>query len=226
MWNGVFEFSDTWARYSGPISESGTHAHAALQVAIASHGSVAVEAAQHIYRSNVLLIQPMVNHRVMPGQNSVIFLFVEAQSGLGRALRSRCADVVTEAPEFHPFAHDVAALERRLNVDRLPPLDRRLAAALAALEAGGSSSIRSTATEVGLSPTHLRDLARTQLGVPLARWLLWRKLACAGRAMAQGSPLAQAAFEANFADQAHLTRTMRRMFGITPTSAMNSLREV
>jgi AraC-like DNA-binding protein len=226
MWNGVFEFSDTWARYSGPISESVTHAHVALQVAIASHGSVEVEAAQRIYRSKVLLVLPMVSHRTMPGQNSVIFLFVEAQSGLGRALRSRCTDLVTDAAELHPFAHDVAALERRLCVERLPPLDRRLAAALAMLEAGGSGSIRSTATKVGLSPTRLRDLARTQLGVPLARWLLWRKLVCAGRTMAQGSPLAQAAIEANFADQAHLTRTMKRMFGITPTSALNSLREI
>jgi AraC-like DNA-binding protein len=226
MWNGVFEFSDTWARYSGPIGESDTHAHAALQVAIASHGSVAVEATQHIYRSKVLLIPPMVSHRTMPGRNSVIFLFVEAQSDLGRALRSRCTDGVTEAPELHPHANDVATLERRLRVDRLPPLDRRLAAALASLQARGSSSIRSTATEVGLSPTRLRDLARTQLGVPLARWLLWRKLACAGRAMAQGSVLAQAALEANFADQAHLTRTMKRMLGITPTAALNSLREV
>ena len=226
MWNGVFEFNDTWTRYSGPMSEVAPHAHAALQVTIASHGSIEVQAAQRIYRSTVLLIPPMVSHCVVPDQHAVTFLFVEAQSGLGRALRSRCTDVVTEAADLYPFAHDVAALERRLNVDRLPPLDGRLSTALAMLEAGGSASIRSTATEVGLSPTRLRDLARAQLGVPLARWLLWRKLACAGRAMAQGSPLAQAATEANFADQAHLTRTMKRMFGITPTSALNSLRPI
>jgi len=210
MWNGVFEFSDTWARYSGPISESGAHAHAALQVAIATDGSVAIEAGQRIYRLSVLLTPPMVRHRIVPGQHSVIFLFVEVQNRLGRALRSRCTDGVTVAPELHPFAHDVAALERLLCVDQLPPLDQRLAAALFVLEAEGVSSIHSAANEVGLSPTRLRDLARIQLGVPLARWLLWRKLARAGREMAQGSSLAQAAFEANFADQAHLTLNSRR----------------
>jgi AraC-like DNA-binding protein len=224
MWDGVFEFSDTWARYAGPISDAAPHAHAALQVTIASHGSVEVEAAERIYRSNVLLVPPMVRHRGVPGPTTVTLLFVEAQCALGRALRSRCTGGVTEAADLHPVAHDVAALERRLHVERLPPLDGRLSVVLAELEARGSGSIRSAATAVGLSPTRLRDLARAQLGVPLARWLLWRKLACAGRAMAQGAPLSQAAFEAKFADQAHLTRTMKRMFGITPTSALPSLR--
>lgn len=80
------------------------------------------------------------------------------------------------------------------------------------------------AREVGLSASRLRSLAREALGAPLSRWMLWRKLERSLRAVAGGARLVDAAAEGAFSDQAHLARTMRRMFGVTPREASRVLR--
>jgi AraC-like DNA-binding protein len=45
-----------------------------------------------------------------------------------------------------------------------------------------------------------------------------RRLHRAGRSLASGASLAEAALDAGFADQAHLSRSMRRAFGVTPAT--------
>ena len=58
---------------------------------------------------------------------------------------------------------------------------------------------------------------------PLSQWLVWRKLQRAGREMAAGAGLAEAAVAAGFADQAHMNRITKRMFGVTPLQASSAL---
>ncbi len=81
------------------------------------------------------------------------------------------------------------------------------------------ADLESSARHVGISASRLRTLAREQLGVSLSTWMLWRKLERAARAVLDGEPLARAAALGGFSDQAHFTRTMRRMFGVTPRAA-------
>ena len=78
----------------------------------------------------------------------------------------------------------------------------------------------SLAATVGLSPQRLRALARQQLGMPLARWRVWSRLRRAAEALQGGQSLADAAITAGFADQAHLTRQMREMMGLTPAALL------
>jgi len=77
---------------------------------------------------------------------------------------------------------------------------------------------------VGLSPQRLRAVARETLGMPLARWRVWARLRRAAEAIVAGRPLADAAVTAGFADQAHLSRWMREMMGLTPTEVLPALR--
>lgn len=89
-------------------------------------------------------------------------------------------------------------------------------------EEPGLYSVGDAAARCDLSESRLRTVAREQLGVPLSTWLIWRKLERAARAMREGDPLSMAAAAGGLADQAHLARAMRRMFGITPRTAQNS----
>lgn len=57
---------------------------------------------------------------------------------------------------------------------------------------------------------------RAAFGVSPYRYLVFRRLDRAKTGMLAGLPLAQAALEAGFADQAHFTRHFRKAFGITP----------
>jgi AraC-like DNA-binding protein/quercetin dioxygenase-like cupin family protein len=61
----------------------------------------------------------------------------------------------------------------------------------------------------------LRGFAR-EVGLTPAAYLRQRRAGLARRLLAQGRTPAQAALEAGFADQSHLTRVFARQFGITP----------
>jgi AraC-like DNA-binding protein len=105
-------------------------------------------------------------------------------------------------------------------------LDERLVRALASLagDPGGAGAIARAARNAHVSVSCLRALAASSLSAPLAQWRSWRMLAKAARAIAEGRSLADAAAVAGFSDQAHLTRTMGRFFGVTPSVAATSLR--
>ncbi|MFB9431776.1 helix-turn-helix domain-containing protein [Streptoalloteichus tenebrarius] len=70
---------------------------------------------------------------------------------------------------------------------------------------------------MALSPPRLRALVREAAGAPLSRLRQWQRLRTAVRVLPHGST-ADAATTAGFADQAHLTRTARRLAGRTPGS--------
>jgi AraC-like DNA-binding protein len=60
--------------------------------------------------------------------------------------------------------------------------------------------------------------------MPLTRWRVWTRLRRAADALQRGRSLADAAHEAGFADQAHLTRQMREMMGLTPAGLLPIVR--
>ncbi|MEV6358822.1 helix-turn-helix domain-containing protein [Nocardia asteroides] len=96
-------------------------------------------------------------------------------------------------------------------------LDPRVALALDRVD--DAASLAAVARSVGLSAPRLRSLVRAQLGVPLARLRRWDRLRDAVVALPGGS-VAAAAAGADFADQAHLTRTARELVGRTPSSML------
>lgn len=72
------------------------------------------------------------------------------------------------------------------------------------------------AAEAGLSRFQLlRSFAR-DTGLPPHAYMIQRRIALARRLIEQGLPLAEAAADAGFADQSHMTRAFSRAFGITP----------
>ncbi|MEI5101147.1 helix-turn-helix domain-containing protein [Streptomyces sp. PmtG] len=84
---------------------------------------------------------------------------------------------------------------------------------------GRARRLADVAADVGLSPVRLRALVRAEIGVPLAVARRWRRLRIAVDALLTGeAALADAAVAAGFADQAHLTRTVRALAGRTPGS--------
>ena len=56
-------------------------------------------------------------------------------------------------------------------------------------------------------------------------YLRWLRLARALEGASRGAGLTAAALDAGFADAAHFSRTMRRHFGVTPSSILAALRE-
>lgn len=104
-------------------------------------------------------------------------------------------------------------------------IDSRLAVALDYLKTAPlKNAVKNAAAASGLSEARLRAIAQGQLGVPLSKWLLWRAVGKAAKAVATGETLAVAAVAGGFADQAHFTRTLNKLMGVTPAQASRPLR--
>lgn len=224
MWDGRFEFGEGWAVYRGGTAAATPHRHAAIQIAIANKGEIAVRSATGELRGRAIIVPPMVLHELVPSSVPVTAFYLEAEAPLGRALRRLAGETAAPAPSgivdalrgSEP-AEAMARLGQLLGIERKGILDPRLAVALAFLRSspGAPGAVGKAASVARLSAARLRELAQTELGVALSQWLLWQKLGRASRALVSGASLAEAAMDGGFSDQAHFARTMRRMFGVT-----------
>ncbi|HEV2673516.1 MAG TPA: helix-turn-helix domain-containing protein [Aliidongia sp.] len=169
------------------------------------------------------MIGPLVAHR-LPVQSNATVVYVEPQTRLGQLLRRDYPDAICRL-STDAARNCLAVLERTVGRTE-PEIDHRLAQALSLLDGSpcGPAPIEAAAHAVGLSASRLRAIADLELDVPLVRWVLWRKLSRAGEALAAGAGLADAALSGGFSDQAHFSRTMKAMVGLTPSIAATSLR--
>jgi AraC family transcriptional regulator len=77
--------------------------------------------------------------------------------------------------------------------------------------------VRALAEAAGVHPVYLARAFRRAYGVPVTEYARrLRVRAAADRVASTGVPLARVALDAGFADQAHLTRELRRETGLTP----------
>lgn len=77
-------------------------------------------------------------------------------------------------------------------------------------------SIATLAQEVGASPFHLIRAFHRAAGLPPHAYQTALRVQKAQAALRAGTPIAQAAVEAGFYDQSHLTRCFKRALGVTP----------
>ena len=228
-WRGEFHFGPYRAAFRGQPDDNSPHAHAALQLCVSPQvpvrvyggGGVATEA-------RTLLIRPDVTHR-LDASERLLLLFVEPQARVAQGLLSDMAGDIGRLPDAvanrlaleGPLTDVLKGLLGHYAVP-IEPVDERLIRALAHLSTDSSGrdvSVGAAAKRVGLSAPRLRALASEQLGVPLTRLAAWRQLRGATEALATGASLAEAAYASGYADQAHFSRSMRKILGITPKQA-------
>ncbi len=97
-------------------------------------------------------------------------------------------------------------------------IDHRVLRVLEALRARlqVAPSLAQSAALVHLSPSRFRHLFVEQTGASFRAHVLWLRLLAAVQVFNQGHNRTNAAHQAGFADSAHLSRTFRRVFGVTP----------
>ncbi len=134
---------------------------------------------------------------------------VAAGASLSARVRSRAEESMNTTP--------TASL--RGGEQSLKGCDPRISSTLEILADAGSPrlTLAGLAKRVGLSPSRFSHLFREHSGLPLRRYLLWLRLQRAVSTMAAGASLTEAAHAAEFSDAAHMSRTFRSMFGISPS---------
>ncbi len=81
------------------------------------------------------------------------------------------------------------------------------------------------AAVAGLSPYHFIRVFRRATGMPPHAWLMQYRARMARNLLGLAVPIADAACRAGFADQSHLNRVFKRLFGYTPGQYSNSVQD-
>lgn len=166
-------------------------------------------------RGPVLLIESMQEHAIVTPDQPLITLFAEPLAFDLPALQQACLNA---GPDLHRLAEHLRTLPRR-------PLDPRLSKALQRIRAVDDEALpaKSLAEEAALSISQLERLFSGSLGVSVRRMVLWQRLRHALKLALSGSNLTTAAIAAGFSDSAHLSRSVRKQFGIRADLALRHL---
>jgi AraC-like DNA-binding protein len=233
MWDGTLFLDDFMVVYLGPGGPADEHAHPAVQVAIAYDAPLTVALGDRTLHGPVAIVPSAVPHRLDTRARQLAVVFVDHVSAAGRALDARARGVgeatAPGAPPPRPPA-DVADVARFAAeaLGALPtpaPLSAPVAAALAYVDAtlDARPNLTDAAAAAHLSPSRLTHVFTREVGLPVKRYVLWRRLRRVVEEVAGGATLTWAAAAAGFSDSAHLSRTFHRAFGLPP-SALQRMR--
>ncbi|MEP6343791.1 MAG: helix-turn-helix domain-containing protein [Maricaulaceae bacterium] len=224
-----FIFGNSYAIFFPASSQNVFSHNVAFQIVLsANHDISIVDEHKNEYSGRVILIKPLVKNKIKcDGQVTHLYLSPRRLSialDLENFVGEENIHVLKNAERLPFKATDsrdeiIVALDE-LDKSSFERLDSRLLAVLEDLNQNlDNPSILNAAKRCGLSRSRIRTLAREQIGIPLSTWVMWRKLVKANKALSCGANLSDAALAGHFADQAHFNRTMKRMFGVTPTEA-------
>jgi len=132
------------------------------------------------------------------------------------ALWERAMDALLGCAPSHVLTGGQARAEKRA---------ARMAARVIAQRPEEALSMAELAQACGVSPTHLPRIFRQTLGLTPLAYQNQLRVEQAKRLLASGTPIAQTAAQAGFADQSHLNRVFRRYAGATPRQYMLGSRQ-
>lgn len=228
----------------GRYPKTTLHSHHAIQITLALRGGFTLETANGAVSEVVAAVAPDTEHTFEATEGVIAHLFVDPDGRDGRALQR---DLFSSASLVPIVAGQLAQLRARLledfdafdtaspaqlelgrallaelvprtERDERPEVRVRKMSAWAASRLDKPVSLEEAAAHVGLSSGRARHLFVESTGLPFRTYLLWLRLSRAVDLFASGASLTDAAHGAGFADSAHLSRTFRRMFGITADS--------
>jgi AraC-like DNA-binding protein len=220
----------------GPGFTTSGHRHHCVQLVMAMHGSLLIRGGSkdQWMRCGAALVRPDAAHEVDARDTTVLIGFVDSESELGAALSERLEGHISCISETQVARWRAALgrtptearverwvrtqlLHRRRPVRIHPGVSLVLKHLREKLGISHDVSLRTLAGISGLSQSRFMHVFTEAMGVPLRPYVLWLRLQRACCDLMAGATVTAAAHSAGFSDAAHLTRTFRRMLGMTPT---------
>lgn len=218
-----------------------------MHVVIALEGTLAsrLDGERAFVESAGIITAPDETHEIKSDGAAALLVFIDPESGVGAALRRGLRGAArrlssderssidlhidprlimerdglewtdallgalglgasTKRAALHPAVHQVLALAREADPDDPP-------------------SLRELAATVQLSEGRLMHAFTESVGIPLRPYLAWLRVQRGVVAIATGASLTRAAHEAGFSDAAHMSRTFRKMLGLTPSEIAGAI---
>jgi len=216
-WQGTLWLAPDFAILHGAAGATDSHAHYAHQLMLSTGAPFTAELDGIVHTARHLLIESLRPHAIVAAPAFMLTIYAEPQRLSGAALLAAANSA--GAPKLDSLAAALQAQPREILADA------RVQRALDQVDAllSGKVSAAAVAEAAHLSLSQLERLFSAQLGLPVRRLVLWRRLRLAIRFILLGSTLTDAAHGAGFADAAHFSRTMRSLFGVRADRSLRQL---
>lgn len=239
-WHHQIFFYPGYVLALGSLADQTEHSHLALELAIALDGDLLICDGRDGRIGHQCLFAAGTPHRLR-ANGRVAALWVDPAWRRFGAMAPGAGDLTPA--EYRRLVHLFRTLDRSEATARqaaeaidlwvsarlggladAPALDERIATALDLIHVDTvpRTDRYRLAAEVGLSPSRFAALFAQDVGVPVRRYLIWRRLIQAVRCLCQGASVTSAAQETGFADAAHFSRLYRQTFGSTPSLLLTS----
>jgi AraC-like DNA-binding protein len=227
-WAGGLIIGDGWGLYHGAAGDNEPHTHYAAQLICTETSTpAAVKIENTRIVSNVIFAPSNILHQIEPSDAPLYILYAEPfllnPLREGPALINERARAITlyETLRTRPTGEKAASTS-------VPPVkvtDARIKAVINNIEGllDGPIRLSEIAQQSGLSKSRFAELFRAETQLPLRQFVLWRRLRRAILAVSTGENATGAAHAAGFSDAAHFSRTVRTMFGVTPTDILSGI---
>ncbi len=226
--------------FVGALSDNGMHSHHALQI-VCSPEPVSIQTEKGTLDSLFTVIAPNVKHAISGNHPAQCILLIDGESSLCHSIEDSSLmknDVLSldypagirplTSPSCQSSLEWMDAFLRELpgnpHGSRPLTLDSRIASACAYIQTDPEykASLIELAQHTGLSEGRFTHLFKEQMGIPLRKYILWLRLRKSVSALQHGLSLTDAAHEAGFADQAHMSRSFKESFGSSPVDLLTA----
>lgn len=210
--------------FSVDVEHLAPHCNPAPCVIAGRRGSVSAIGAGERVTGDVLLIRPGVEHEVVCAEGGLNVVYLDGLTWpdnfpCARRLQGRLGEVAVGA--LFQQAGAQAELRDRLS-SGATPIPRPLGVAIETIVAEPMLRLSQLELAHRLKMERTRALRafKAATGLTFRRFKRWSALQHAARRIAAGELVRTAALDAGFADTAHLSRTFRTSFGLTPSEAI------
>jgi len=224
------------------------HSHHLLKIFISLDHSFKIEHRGEFREVEIAIIAPDEAHRFASDDGNYAVLYLDGESEAARYLCSKyigshglcllpelflmpaklelmeLKDESTSISKAECVSKSILGLLLGPYGQETGELDPRIKKAIALLKESPDKKIKieSVARHIGLSESRLIHLFTHQVGVPPRRYALWLRLLDAIDEIVEGASFTDAAYAAGFSDSAHLSRTFRKMFGLSLVEVFKS----
>tara|TARA_R110001583_G_scaffold122981_2_gene274275 strand:+ start:1820 stop:2587 length:768 start_codon:yes stop_codon:yes gene_type:complete len=233
--------------YVGQSFDTILHHHHSVQIIIGIEALIQVNNEHNNQLiSKAIIIPANYSHKLIINNTAIVTIFIDAQSAFYQQLRLSCkhitfncfqevslcestlkslSDLATEDLKCDYVGQLIEKVINELTIKGIcqTPLDERIKQVLLQLDNHQDSQlpIDDLASSVHLSTSRLAHLFKAQVGIPIRRYSLWRRIRYAIEYANDKGSLTEGAYYAGFSDSAHLSRVFKEMFGFNPSSIIS-----
>ncbi len=218
------------------------HSHNTLQVVVDLQGAFKCKVNQGPWGTYThLIIRENVLHQLDTHGSVQLLIYLDADTAIAQELKTRYltgrdffAPEIVMLPLLNPRELQRAILEpnpellyqlinKVLLILARPKTETRADSRIVEVErliavlAPELLTVQFLAKKIFLSESRLRALFKEKTGVPIYKYILWRKIRFAINQIMTGDSVGEAALEAGFTDAPHFHKMLVNMFGVSPS---------